>query len=69
MDIEERKERHGYAFNYVMNHTAQHWASNFTNYLNDTRIEIEEFEASIPKLIHIPDVVNGYENSKSRLIV
>ena len=69
MDIEERKERHDYTFNYILNHTAQHWASNFTDDLNDTRKQAEELEASIPKLLDIPRVVESYKASKSRLIV
>lgn len=69
MDIEERKERHDYTFNYILNHTAQHWASNFTDDLNDTREQAEELEASIPKLLDIPRVVESYKASKSRLII
>jgi trehalose 6-phosphate synthase/phosphatase len=63
MGEEERRSRHQFCFDYVINHTAQRWAETFIENLKNAVSETEAIRACVPPLLPMEDLIESWVSS------
>jgi len=69
MSREDRMALHGYAFQYVSEHTSQKWAETFLQCLQEACSDLMEVSADVPPLLPYEELLAEWSESSRRLIV